>query len=69
MPGKVDRMRAGLLHIAKDNVVDLLRTGAGSFNRSATGDDAEFGSREIFERAAEFAEGSAHRRENNDFLR
>jgi hypothetical protein len=44
MPGKVDRIRAGLLRIAKHNVVDLLWTDAGSLNGGATGDDAEFGS-------------------------
>ena len=68
MPGKVDRIRAGLLRIAKDNGGDLLWTDASSLNRGATGDDTEFGSREIFERSAEFAEGSPCRRENNDFL-
>jgi hypothetical protein len=47
---------------------DLLRTDASSLNRGATGDDTELGSREIFERAAEFAEGRSRRRENNDFL-
>lgn len=68
MPGEVDRVRAGLLHIAKDDMIDLLWTDASSLNRGATGDDTEFGSREIFERSAEFAEGRSRRRENNDFL-
>ena len=68
MPGQVDCIHACLLRVAKDNMVDLLRTDACSHNRGATSDDAQFSSREIFKRTAEFAEGSPHRRENNDFL-
>jgi hypothetical protein len=59
MPGEIDRIAAGLLRVAEDDVVDLRWRDASSFNGGTARDDAEFGSREIFERATELAEGRA----------
>jgi hypothetical protein len=69
MPGEIDRVSAGLLRVAEDNVVDRVRTHAGSLNRRASRDDTELGCGDVFERAAEFAERSSRRRENDNFLR